>query len=276
MRSVARPGRLGVIALASLVASRVAAALAVQRILRGRPGPRDLRRHPRHGVAGRAVTRRPAFTLAGLVAASRLAADPLERPPRRPAVVTVGAPRRFAPDEQASVTVGRRVADAMTVALHRVRDPLDVASGPLVRPGVSFVGTPIGEAMERLLDGTGPLPRPAAGVDLLRLFHLPASTQVSEGAPPPEERLDLGRLPAGVYLARVTAGGWAATSVVSVGALALLARRGERGDRVFVSDSEGRTQAGVSVWRVADDRRAHATTDGDGSAGTGRVEYLSY
>ncbi|MBW3661431.1 MAG: 2-oxo acid dehydrogenase subunit E2, partial [Gemmatimonadetes bacterium] len=62
--------------------------------------------------------------------------------------------------------------------------------------------------------------------------------------------VDLGRLPAGLYLVRVHAGPYATSALLSVGELVLLARRGDTHDTVHVTDATGRALAGAGPGRV--------------------------
>lgn len=205
------------------------------------------------------------------LAAGALSADPPGRPDPR---FVVEAAHRFLPTQHALVAVRTLLTEAGapaiaggTLALYRVLDPYGFALGPLARDDRHFAVDPIGREMERLLVGRTPLPRRGALLELQRVTRVGALDAV-RGSPDGRSDLesDLGALPTGLYLARLTAGGWSATGTVSVGALALLVRRGDGGDRVFVTDGDGAPQAGVTVLRRAGVGRAEGRTDAAGSA----------
>lgn len=220
----------------------------------------------------RTIARR-ATTIALLVAlaAGALSADPPERPDPR---FVVEAARRFLPTQRAIVAVrtprteaGPPAIAGGTLALYRVLDPLAFALGPLARDDRYFAVDPAGREAERLLVGRAPLPRRGALLELQRVTRVGVlDAVIGDPNDRSELEVDFGPLATGLYLARLTAGGWAATGTVSVGALALLVRRGDGGDRVFVTDGEGSPQAGVAVLRFAGVGRVEARTDATGSA----------
>lgn len=213
----------------------------------------------------------------GLTLTTRvLGADPPERPEPR---FFVEAARRFLTGERASVTIRTSVLPAGTLALYRVLDPRTFALGPLARADRHFAITPTGRDMERLLvEGTA-LPRRGDFAELLRLSRVTIPADERPRAWNSAE-VDLGPLRSGLYLARITAGGWAATAAVSVGSIVMLVRRGDRGDRVFVTDAEGAPQRDVVVLRRAGTMVSELRTDATGSAsfapsGADRADYVA-
>ena len=196
-------------------------------------------------------------------------------PPER-AFLLVGAPHRFVPCARAHVRVQLREGGEVRVALFRCATPSRCSA----RWG-------IGRAWRSRRRRWAPRRRPCS-----RAICRGARGSIRSGAPRHHAqgapgatgrrrdrglRLERGRggrdcdvlgahrrlvrarrlaraLPAGLYLARVHAGPWAATAVLSVGDLVLLARRGDVHDVVRVSDADGEPVGGVTVTAKADDR----------------------
>ncbi len=205
---------------------------------------------------------RVATALALTLTSRLLAADPPERTEPR---FFIEATQRFRPGARASVTVHSSELRAGTLALYRVLHPTAFALGPLARADRHFAITPTGRDMERLLVAGTALPRRGAFVELLSVgrVSIPAASDSSDWS---SAEVDLGPLGNGLYLARITAGGWAATTTVSVGSIAMLVRRGDRGDRVFVTDANGAPQRDVVVLRRAGASVSELRTDAAGSA----------
>ncbi len=214
---------------------------------------------------------------------------PLERPERP--FLLVQAQRRFLPSQDASVTVQSTRRGVAEIALFRVRDGARAIGLSGRRQGVSIAQTTLGDEAERLLsrrEERGSLlelvsRRRQPLAEPRRLRHVADETQAYDSYEGmegdvatwgvdttgwAETRLAFGRLPAGMYLARVHMGPFASTALLSVGELVLIARRGDVNDVVFATDAEGRAQVGLAITaRVegsAEPRRA--TTDEHGVA----------
>ncbi len=213
--------------------------------------------------------------------------------PQRPFLLA-DAPRRFLPGEPASVRVQRSGGGPVQVAVFRIRTIAAFVAAPWPSQGVSVASRPLGWETEALLGRTDPLPRRGANADLLAVHRAtialrrPArravgnetaaydSNETSEGEVETwgvdagdwaDQAVPLGPLAPGVYLVRVNAGGWSASAVLSVGALTVLARRGDARDVVVVTDGEGAPQAGVTVQRFVDGAPgARTLTDAAGRA----------
>ena len=198
----------------------------------------------------------------GLALTSPVAADPPsfelnQRLPRRPFLM-IEAPRRFLPGEAAFLEVIRRPDAPLALALYRLHAPVPLVERPAGPVGGSVASDPIGLEAEALLQPLEALPRHGDRLDLLLARRVPANRrQTTFGRR--HEQVALGELPAGLYLARVHAGGWAASVVVTVSALTALVRRGDARDVVLVTDGDGVPQADVTVSRVADGASAEAT-----------------
>ncbi len=195
--------------------------------------------------------------------------------PQRPFLI-VDSPRRFPPGASAMVRLHTMLVGPVQVAMYRVRDPRHTVAAQFDAAGVQTASTPLGAESEALLLRPGDLPRRGALLDLLSHATLPPAALVADDSVGPVDvcwgatdgrwtsrDVPLGALPTGLYLVRAMAGGWAASSLVSVGALTVLARRGDHADRIVVTDGEGVPQAGVAVWRTAAGERV---TDARGEA----------
>lgn len=208
----------------------------------------------------------------GLALTTRVAADPpaprlSERIPPRPFLV-LSAPQRFPPGEPAFVLLRSGTDVPLSLALYRIRDPAPFIARRLGAEGVSIANDLSGADAEDLLQRTEALPRRGALLDLLFVRRLPLPRRPRWTYDGRAERLALGELPSGLYLARVYAGGWAASVVVSSGALTELVRRGDARDVVLVTDDDGRSQGDVSVSRLVEGAAPEVTrTSADGEAG---------
>ncbi|MDB4929298.1 MAG: hypothetical protein JWM10_1782, partial [Myxococcaceae bacterium] len=231
-------------------------------------------------TTARRPPRRPA-TLALVVAALASPArafgpDDVALPfprPERPFLL-VDAERRFAPGAPASLRVQLHGGGPVRVALYRLHDPRRWTALPVAPDGLAVAGDASGRATEALLRGGGPLPRRDGAVELVRdqtITLAPPtaarrtggdesaaydSSESDEGVVETrwvragrwrDERVPLGALPEGLYLARVFAGPWAASALVAVSDLTLLVRRGDRRDTVAAATAEGVPLAGVEV-----------------------------
>lgn len=183
-------------------------------------------------------------------------------------------PRRYLPGESAAVRVQFAGGGAVTLDVFRVQDPSALERDPISRNGVSIAGTPLGADAEALVAQTSALPRVGRALTLVReqreTLDVPAPVRRNVGNEAPayesnetdegsvetwgvhadgwaDRRVSLGALPTGVYLVRAHVGAWATTSLLSVGEITLLARRGDHHDTVRVSDGEGRPVADVAV-----------------------------
>lgn len=214
------------------------------------------------------------------------------RAPSRPFLL-LDARRRYLPTERAHVFVQRREGGSVRVALLRVHDARGLLDAAVTRQGVSIAATPWGEDAEALLRARTPLPR--AGSKLTLVSEREVATQVVERARRAvgDETaayesseldegavetwgvssgrwgvadVDLGALPAGLYIARAHDGMWATSALVSVGDTVVLARRGDAGDRVRVTDAEGRGIADAAVEAVAGGEIVRARTNAQGDA----------
>lgn len=201
-------------------------------------------------------------------------------PPSRPFLL-VDAPRRFLPGESAFVRVQNQYGGPVQIAVFRLRALQSFVSEPIDRQGVSVAEGPVGAEAEALLLRDGALPRVGAMVDLVSLQRVvlaarrhvrravgnetaaydsnesdesPTETWGVDAGDWTDDNVAIGALPAGVYLVRVNAGGWATTALVSVSPLTVLARRGDSRDRVVVVDGEGVPQRDVTVQRFVDGR----------------------
>lgn len=212
------------------------------------------------------------------------------RAPARPFLL-LDARRRYRTTESAHVFVQRREGGAVRLALYRVHDPRHALDEAVTRQGVSIASTRWGSDAEFLLRAATTLPR--AGRDLTLVARREVETRVVERARRAvgdetaayesselDEGMvetwgvssgrwgvadvDLGPLPAGLYLARAHDGMWATTALISVGDMVILARRGDAGDRVRVTDPEGRGLADVTVEAIAHGVAVRAQTDRDG------------
>lgn len=206
----------------------------------------------------------------------------------------VDAPRRFAPDDPARLRVQLRGGGRVAIGVFRVLRPealLDVAGE---RQGTTVAQAPLGAEAERLWEQTSPLPRQGRRLRLVarRVEEMPkpierrsvsaaqesvvhdenededdVATYWVQNDPWSTRTVDLGRLPPGAYLVRAHAGAWAATAVISVGDLVLLARRGDLHDTLLVTDGDGQPLSGVPVEARIGEAVAHrGTTDDDGLA----------
>ncbi len=221
-------------------------------------------------------------------AATTLPLDLDERP-----FLLVDAPRRYLPGEAAFVRVQKAHGGPVQLGVFRLHALASFVTSPLDRQGVSIAATPVGAEAESLLVRGGALPRRGGLVDLVSLQRVVLqarpqvrravgneaavydSNETDEGAAETwgvnagdwaDERVPLGALPAGVYLVRAHAGGWAATAIVSVSGLTVLARRGDARDRVVVTDGEGVPQANVTVQRFVNGAAVEsARTDAQGA-----------
>ncbi len=214
-----------------------------------------------------------------------VSADPIVtslpyEPPSRPFLL-VDAPRRFLPGESAFVRVQNQYGGPVQIATFRLRALQSFVSEPIDRQGVSVAEGPVGSEAEALLLRDGALPRIGAMVDLVSLQRVvlaarrpvrraqgnettaydsnesdesPTETWGVDAGDWTDDNVPIGALPAGVYLVRVNAGGWATTALVSVSPLTVLARRGDSRDRVVVTDGEGVPQRDVTVQRFVDGR----------------------
>jgi len=212
--------------------------------------------------------------------------------PERPFLL-VDAERRFVPGSPASLRVQLRGGGNVRVALFRLRDPEPWARRALAPDGLAIAGEAAGRACEALLRASGPLPRREGALELVRdesvTLARPVaarrtggdesaaydSSESDEGSVETrwvhagrwaDERVSLGALPEGLYLARVHAGPYAASALVSVSDLTLLVRRGDRHDTAVAATSEGAPVAGVEVSADAPsgDGRERALTDARG------------
>ncbi|HMI89759.1 MAG TPA: hypothetical protein VK509_00270, partial [Polyangiales bacterium] len=202
-------------------------------------------------------------------------------PPERPFLL-VDAPRRFRSGGDAQLRVQLRGGGGARVALYRVIDRGAVLALAGARQGAAIAGSALGAEAEALIGGDAPLPRTGRQLELLRvqaasLFAPRGARQIGwssedevyDSNESQEDdvatywvraggwsvrNVELGRLPAGLYLARVYAGPWATTALLSVGELTLLARRGDREDVVFVSDAMGVPQPGIEVRATTNGR----------------------
>jgi hypothetical protein len=217
---------------------------------------------------------------------------PLPRPARP--FLLVDAERRFVPGAPASVRVQLRGGRPVRVALYRLDAPEPWTRLALAPDGLAVASDPTGRACERLLRARGPLPRREGSVTLLRdeavTLATPAptlrtggdesaafdSSDADEGTVETrwvragrwrDQRVALGVLPAGLYLARVYAGAYAASALVSVSDLTLLVRRGDLRDTVAVATADGAPLAGVAV--TAGEDVAPVVTDARGEAHVG-------
>ncbi len=212
--------------------------------------------------------------------------------PSRPFLL-VDAPERFTPSEPASVRVQLSEGGEARVSVLRLDDPRELLGQAGRRQGVSVAHLPIGERSERLIAASGPLPRRGEGLTLMRdepiVMPRPGGPRVVGHEPVVYDsnedveddvatywvqtgswsvrRVDLGRLPVGLYLVEVRAGAWMSSTLLSVGQLVLLARRGDRGDLVRVSGPDGAPKRGVLVEARAGGRvLARARTGAQGLA----------
>jgi hypothetical protein len=233
-----------------------------------------------------------------------VAADPVTAtlpfaPPERPFLL-VDAPRRFLPGEGAFVRVQNQYGGPVQIGVFRLHAVQSFVAEPIDRQGVSIASGPVGAEAEALLLRDGPMPRVGGSVDLvsLRRVVLQArapvrravgnetaaydSNELNESQTETwgvdagdwtDENVSLGALPAGVYLVRALAGGWASTALVSVSPLTVLARRGDARDLVVVTDAEGVPQRGVTVQRfVAGRPGERAVTDAQGAVSMAAVD----
>lgn len=211
--------------------------------------------------------------------------------PERPFLL-VDAPRRFLPSDAASVHVQVRDGGNVRVALFRVRRPDEALALLGERQGTSIARRPIGAEAEALLVGAGALPRAGSSLELLqdRRVSMPSAraarrvhdeTEVYDSNEEDEadvatwgvdaggwssRDVSFGPLASGVYLVRVHFAAWAATAVLSVGELVLLARRGDTHDVALVTGPDGDPRAGVVVEARSGSEVRHARTGGDGTA----------
>lgn len=210
---------------------------------------------------------------------------PFERPERP--FLLVDAERRFVPGAPASVRVQLRGGGTVRVAVYRLRDPEPWARRAQEPDGIAVAGDAAGRACEALLRAHGPLPRRDGALELVRdesvTLAPPAavrrtpgdeteaydSSDSDEGSVETrwvhagrwsDQRVPLGVLPEGLYLARVYAGAYAASALVSVSDLTLLVRRGDRHDTVATATADGAPLPGVEVSVDG----ARATTDARG------------
>ncbi len=210
-------------------------------------------------------------------------------PPPERSFLLVDAPRRFVPGERAHVRVQLRDGGRVGVALFRVRDPASVLGLAGARQGIAVAQTPIGAEAEALLSGDLARGRRLELVSVRRVSmpkprqarHVTDETQVYDSNETEEDDIatywvqtgewavrdvPVGRLPAGLYLVRVHAGPWAATAVLSVGELVVLARRGDTHDTVLVTDRDGNPRAGIPVHVEVDGSAVRrGTTGADGA-----------
>ncbi|MDB4932048.1 MAG: hypothetical protein JWM10_4532, partial [Myxococcaceae bacterium] len=212
--------------------------------------------------------------LVGVLRAGPAAADPYPSPtawatnfPRRPFLV-LDAPARGLPGAAPLLRLHTTLVGPVAVATYRVTAPRSVLASPPGDAPVRVADTEVGAEAERLLVGSGPLPRRGARLELV------ATATTHPSARPPTRPEDgeadrddeslwgstsqpwltrsvpIGALPSGLYLVRVLAGGWASSALVSVGTLTALVRRGDGTDHVVVTDEEGAPQPGVAVSRA--------------------------
>ena len=204
--------------------------------------------------------------------------------PERPFLL-VDPEHRFLPGTPASLRVQLRGGGSLRVALFRLRDPETWARRALAPDGLAIAGEPTGRACEALLRAAGPLPRRDGSLELVRdetvTLTATAATRRTGGDESAvydssdsdegtvetrwvhagrwaDQRVSLGALPEGLYLARLHAGAYAASALVSVSDLTLLVRRGDRHDTAVAASAEGAPLAGVEV-------------SADGPSGEGRV-----
>ena len=164
----------------------------------------------------------------------------------------------------------------MRVALFRLRDPEPWARRALAPDGLAIAGESAGRACEALLRAAGPLPRRDGSLELVRdetvTLTAAAATRRTGGDESAvydssdsdegtvetrwvhagrwaDQRVSLGVLPEGLYLARVHAGAYAASALVSVSGLTLLVRRGDRHDTA-VAASDPRALTGRDVGMI--------------------------
>lgn len=216
---------------------------------------------------------------------------PLLNLPGRPFLL-VDAPRRFLPTERARVRVQLQEGGSARLALFRVTDTDAVLAVAGARTGATIAASPLGGEAETVLAASSALPRSGARLALLRdeRLRMPASRGARDVVDEAEvhdsneeeeadvathwghaggwsvRNVDLGRLEPGLYLVRVHAGPWAATAIVSVGELVVLARRGDREDVVLVSGPMGEPARGISVRALAAGRElARGVTDALGA-----------
>ena len=193
--------------------------------------------------------------------------------PERPFLL-VDPEHRFLPGAPASLRVQLRGGGSVRVALFRLRDPESWARRALAPDGLAVAAEPTGRACEALLRAAGPLPRRDGSLELVRdeTVTLTASaatrrtggdesavydsSDADEGTVETrwvhagrwaDQRVSLGALPEGLYLARIHAGAYAASALVSVSDLTLLVRRGDRHDTAVAASAEGAPLAGVEV-----------------------------
>jgi len=210
--------------------------------------------------------------------------------PDRPFMLTQ-AGRRFAPDEIASVDVEHRGQAHVTVEIHRVLDPEALLSTLVRAESIALSTGALGIEMERLVRATGPLPRVGSflsfvGSRTVDLTARAARTRVTHEQQAydsyetdesgvetsgvwagdwTERNVELGALPAGLYVARATDAAWASATLVSVGTLTLIVRRGDDHDEVRVLDPEGTPLPGIVVRaRVGAQTLATGITDAIG------------
>jgi hypothetical protein len=223
---------------------------------------------------------------------------PFELDPRP--FLLVDAPRRYAPGEPAFVRVQKAHGGPVQVGVFRLRALASFVAERSPRQGVSIAEGAVGAEAEALLVRDGALPRRGGLVDLVALQRVVLrvrppvrrargdetavydSNESDEGAAETwgvdagdwaDERVPLGGLAAGVYLVRAHAGGWAATSLVSVSSLTVLARRGDARDVVSVVNAEGAPQGGVTVQRFVAGRPGElARTDAQGTVSFAAVD----
>ena len=216
---------------------------------------------------------------------------PIEMPERP--FLLVDAPRRFLPSEVAEVRVQLRSGGELELSLFRVHDPSTVLGQAGRRQGVSVAATPIGAEAEALLGARGGLPRRGRALTLVRRERLPMphpgearrihdETVVYDDNEDVEEdvatywvqaggwsvrRARLGRLAPGLYLVQARGAAWVSSALISVGELVVIARRGDRGDLVLVTDEDGVPQPGIEVLAIGEARAARAVVTGaDGVA----------
>lgn len=214
---------------------------------------------------------------------------PLEVP-ERPFLLTQ-ARGRFSPTEVASVDVEHRGQAHVTVETYRVLDPDALLATSTPTESLALSTGALGVEMERLVRASGPLPRTGTLVSLVgsravdlvahaartRVTHEQEAYDSYEAEESgvetsgvwagdwTEADVELGVLPAGLYVVRATDAAWASATLVSVGALTLLVRRGDDHDEARVVDAEGTPLSGVVVRaRVGARMLTMAITDAEG------------